>query len=98
MHAKDAGATGPSLPQAQPTPSALSWVEKTPGVCGGDACIRKTRIPVWGLIEWRRLGLSDAEIREQHPDLTPADLEAAWEYYAQHPEEIDQAIRENEAA
>ena len=28
--------------------------------------------------------------------LTPADLEAAWEYAAAHREEIDQAIRENE--
>jgi hypothetical protein len=28
--------------------------------------------------------------------LTPADLEAAWEYAAAHPQEIDAAIRENE--
>ncbi|MBY0527748.1 MAG: DUF433 domain-containing protein [Gemmataceae bacterium] len=25
-----------------------SWVQKTPNVCGGDACIRNTRITVWG--------------------------------------------------
>jgi uncharacterized protein (DUF433 family) len=73
-------------------------VAQTPGVCGGDACIRKTRFTVWGLVEWRKLGLSDTEIREQHPDLTQADLEMAWEYYEQHREEIEQAIRENEEA
>jgi uncharacterized protein (DUF433 family) len=73
-------------------------VEKTPGVCGGDACIRRTRHTVWGLVEWRRLGLSDAEILERHPDLTAADLEVAGEYSRQHPEEIDQAIRENDEA
>jgi uncharacterized protein (DUF433 family) len=28
--------------------------------------------------------------------LTPADLKAAWEYAAANPEEIEQAIRENE--
>ena len=28
-----------------------SWVQKTPGVCGGDACIRNTRITVRGLAE-----------------------------------------------
>jgi uncharacterized protein (DUF433 family) len=28
--------------------------------------------------------------------LTQADLQAAWEYAAAHPEEIDQTIRENE--
>ena len=31
---------------------------------------------------------------EHHPDLTPADLEAAWAYYATHREEIDQVIKE----
>jgi hypothetical protein len=43
-------------------PAPASWVSKTPGVCGGDACIHATRATVWGLVEWRRLGLSDAEI------------------------------------
>jgi len=28
--------------------------------------------------------------------LTATDLEAAWEYAAAHPQEIDRAIRENE--
>lgn len=84
-----------------PSESALqpsSWVEKAPGVCGGDARIRKTRITVWGLVEWRSLGLSDAEILQHLPDLTQVDLEAAWEYYRQHEEEIDEAIRENSEA
>lgn len=25
-------------------------IKKTPGVCGGDACIGNTRIPVWSLV------------------------------------------------
>lgn len=75
-----------------------SPVRRTPGVCGGDACIRDTRHTVWGLVEWRRLGLSDERILEHHPDLTPADLRAAWAYYAEHPGEIDTAIRENQDA
>lgn len=96
MNAGDAGRTGLSLP---PTPSAASparWVQKTPGVCGGDACVRRTRIPVGLLVEWQRLGLSDAEIIERHPGLTLADLEVAWHYYDQNREEVEQAIRENE--
>ena len=80
------------------TAPSRSWVEKTPGVSGGDACIRKTRIPVWGIVEWRSLGLSDAEILERHPDLTQADLDTVWEYYSHHRAEIDQAIRENAEA
>jgi uncharacterized protein (DUF433 family) len=73
--------------------TATSWVTKTPGVCGGDACIRNTRHTVHGLVEWKRMGLTDARILEHHPDLTQADLDVAWAYYAQHPGEIDQAIR-----
>jgi uncharacterized protein (DUF433 family) len=77
---------------------ARSWVTKTPGVCGGEPCIRNTRHTISGLVEWRRLGLADARILEHHPDLTPADLEVAWDYYAKHSQEIDEAIRENAEA
>ncbi len=75
--------------------ATTSWIRQTPGVCGGEACIRDTRHTVSGLVEWKRMGLTEARILEHHPDLTPADLEAAWEYSARHPAEIDQAIREN---
>ncbi len=73
-----------------------SWISKKPDRCGGDACVRDTRITVWGLVAYRRLGLSDAEILRAVQGLTPADLEAAWEYAAANAEEIDRAIRENE--
>jgi uncharacterized protein (DUF433 family) len=73
-----------------------SWISKTPDRCGGDACVRDTRITVWGLVAYRRLGMSDAEIMPAVQGLTPVDLEAAWEYAAAHPEEIDEAIRANE--
>ena len=77
---------------------APSWIEKTPGVCGGDARVRNTRHTVAGLVEWRKLGLTDIQILERHPDLSPADLEAAWTYFDQHSDEIDRTIRENEDA
>lgn len=97
LKAIDESQTTASVPAAEPsTPS--SWVEKLPGVCGGDARIRKTRITVWGLVGWRRLGLSDSDILTRHPDLSQADLSTAWEYYEQHRDEIDEAIRENAAA
>lgn len=75
-----------------------SWVTKTPGVCGGEPCIRDTRHTVSGLVEWKRLGLTDERILEHHPDLCPADLRAAWDYYDTHQAEIDDAIRENAQA
>lgn len=78
--------------------SAASWVQKTNGVCGGEACIRNTRHTVRGLVQWRKLGLSDDQILEQHPDLTQPDLDAARVYYAEHRVEIDQAIQADEVA
>jgi uncharacterized protein (DUF433 family)/predicted nuclease of predicted toxin-antitoxin system len=75
-----------------------SWIQKTPDVCGGDACIRDTRITVWGLVEWKNLGLTESEIITRIQGLTSADLEAAWEYYEKNREEIEQAIRENKEA
>ncbi len=77
-------------------PATTDRITKTPDVCGGDACIREHRIPVWVLVGYRRLGKSDANLLRDYPSLTPADLEAAWEYAAANPEEIDRALRENE--
>jgi uncharacterized protein (DUF433 family) len=79
-------------------PTVTNRITKTPGVCGGDACIRGTRITVWGLVARQRLGLSDATILERVQGLTKADLEAAWQYAVTHPDEIDQAIRQNAEA
>ena len=69
-----------------------SWVQKRPTISGGDACLRHTRYNVWGLVEGRKLGLTDDEILCRHPDLTSSDLKAAWTYYAEHPQEIEQAL------
>jgi uncharacterized protein (DUF433 family) len=73
-------------------------IRKTPGVMGGEACIRRTRISVWMLVGYRKLGVSDARLLEFYPDLTRQDLDAAWAYYRDHTEEIENAIRENEEA
>ena len=80
-----------------PSTKELSWIQKTPDVCGGDACVRNTRIPVWSLVVARRLGVSDEDLRHHFViPLTPADIQAAWAYYKQHPLEIDLHIRQNE--
>lgn len=76
--------------------TTASWISKKPDRCGGDACVRDTRIPVRVLVNYRRLGAADAEILRAYPGLTAVDLEAAWEYAANNSEEVDRAIRENE--
>ncbi len=76
--------------------ATIERITKTPGVCGGDACVRGHRIPVWVLVGYRRLGLSDPRILEAFPSLNSADLDAAWNYAREHPDEIDRAIHDNE--
>lgn len=73
-------------------------IEKAPGVVGGDACIIRTRIPVWALEGYRRLGWEDRQILENFPSLRPEDLRNAWAYVATHEAEIEAAIHENEEA
>jgi uncharacterized protein (DUF433 family) len=77
---------------------AFPGVESTPGVCGGEPCIVRTRIPVWVLEQARRLGVSEAELLGCYPTLRAEDLTNAWAYVRAHREEIDQQIRDNEDA
>lgn len=69
-----------------------SSVVKTPGVCGGDARIANTRIPVWLLVLNRKSGRSNADVLASYPSLTEADLDAAWDYYRDNPLEVEQTI------
>jgi len=73
-------------------------VESIPSVCGGEACITRTRIPVWLLEQARRLGTTEAEILSAYPTLRAADLVNAWNYVQSHRDDIDRQIRENEEA
>ena len=73
-------------------------IEKTPGVCGGEPCIVRTRIPVWVLVQAKRLGTSEANLLTSYPMLRVEDLANAWAYARAHREEIEQQILENETA
>lgn len=71
-------------------------IQKTPGVCGGNACIRSTRIPVWTLVSLRQQGATEQELLHNYPGLTLDDLTAVWGYYYNHKSEIDSTIIEIE--
>jgi uncharacterized protein (DUF433 family) len=77
---------------------AFPGIESTPGVCGGEARIVRTRIPVWVLEQARRLGASEADLLRAYPTLNAEDLTHAWAYVRAHREEIGEQIRENEEA
>lgn len=70
-------------------------IQAVPGVCGGQACVRGTRVPVWMLVEAREDGCSDDGILENHPTLSKSDLRAAWKYAEEHAAEIRAAIERN---
>lgn len=77
---------------AQSLGSNWQGIEKTPRVCGGEARITKTRIPVWVLVEAQRLGYSDSDLLISYPTITATDLANAWIYAKAHPDEIELAI------
>ena len=75
---------------------SLPGIESNPQVCGGEACIVRTRIPVWLLAQARRLGTSEADLLRSYPTLRAEDLANAWAYERSHRKEIDAQIGANE--
>jgi uncharacterized protein (DUF433 family) len=70
-------------------------IQRTPGVCGGQACIRNTRIPVWTIVSFHLQGADQTEILRNFPNLTPQDLSSAWAYYENNRQEIDLVLAAN---
>ena len=76
---------------------AFPGIDSSSGVCGGEPCIVRTRIPIWVLVQARHLGTSEAELLQCYPTLRAEDLANAWAYFRSHRDEIEQQICENEA-
>ena len=72
-------------------------VAKTPGVCGGKARVEGTRIRVHDVAFLHKEGASDGRVREEYPDLTPAQVHAALAYYYDNREEIDAELAADKA-
>jgi type III restriction enzyme len=72
------------------------YVYSKKGVCGGRSIIKGTRIPVWSIISWYKLGLSVEEIMREFSQLTPAQIHDAFSYYYDNPKEIEKDIKDNE--
>ncbi len=83
---------------AQELGDAFPGIDSIPGVCGGDATIVRTRIPVWLLEQARRIGATEAMLLQTYPSLQAEDLTHAWAYVRAHRNEIDRHIVEHEAA
>ena len=57
-------------------------VVSDPQVCGGDPCIKGTRIPVHVILSHLAAGDSEDTLLEQFPRLTARDIRACLEYAA----------------
>jgi len=73
-------------------------IDSTPDVLGGEAHVVRTRIPVWVLVQARRLGTSEADLLRSYPALRAEDLANVWAYARLHRDEIERDIVENELA
>ena len=68
----------------------IQHVTKTPGVCGGKACIAGHRIRVMDIVLWHEMrGYSPDEIVQMFPGIALADVHAAMAYYFDHRLEIE---------
>ncbi len=68
-------------------------ISHTKDVCGGRACVRDTRIPVWLIIEAKQAGASDISLLQDFPSLSAEDLTNAQRYYLGHKEEIESDLQ-----
>jgi uncharacterized protein (DUF433 family) len=73
-------------------------ITKTPGVCGGRACIAGSRIRVQDIVVAHELrGYSATHIvEEMFAGISKAEVYAALAYYFDHREEIDNDFRKEE--
>jgi uncharacterized protein (DUF433 family) len=72
------------------------YVERRPGVCGGEPIIVGTRFPVRSVVtNVYSLGMTPEEMVEAWPYLTLAHIHDALSFYHDHRRAIDRAIREN---
>jgi uncharacterized protein (DUF433 family) len=72
-------------------------ISKTPGICGGKACIAGHRIRVMDVVVLHELrGLTPSEIVHQYPGITIADVHGALTYYFDNLDEIRSELRQDE--
>lgn len=78
-------------------PVMAQHITKTPGVCGGRACIAGHRVRVTDVVVWHeKRGYSPDEIVDMFPGVSLADVYAALAYYFDNREEIEAEFRKGD--
>jgi len=72
-------------------------ISKTPGVCGGKACIAGTRIRVMDIVVLHQQGVPPEQMLEHYSSrpLTLAEVHSALAYYYDHKDEIEASFEED---
>jgi uncharacterized protein (DUF433 family) len=85
-------------PEGGPMESTVvKHIEKTPGICGGRACIAGHRIRVQDIVVWHeKRGYSPDEIVDMFPGISLADVYAALTYYFDNRQEIEVEFRKSD--
>jgi uncharacterized protein (DUF433 family) len=74
----------------------IQHITKSPGICGGEACIAGHRIRVADIAVWHeRRGYSPDEVVDVFPGITLADVHSALAYYFDHRDEIEKELAED---
>ena len=72
-------------------------ITKTPGICGGRACIAGHRIRVMDIVVMHEMrGMCPEEIAYQYPGITLAEIYAALTYYFDNRQEIEDEFRKDD--
>jgi len=85
--------------RSRPAAASGRWpgIESDPAICGGEARLAGTRIPVWVLDQARRFGAGEAEILRDYPGLKREAVRRALEYARENRREIEADMADNEA-
>lgn len=78
---------------AQPTEHP--HIEIQEGFCGEHTKIVGTRLPVWVIAGYHKMGLSDDEIMILYPHISAAQYYDALSYYYDHKDAIDDFLAQN---
>jgi len=72
-------------------------ITKTPGVCGGRACVAGHRVRVMDIVAWHEMrSMSADQVVDLFPGITLADVYAALAYYFDHRQEIEDDFRNDD--
>jgi uncharacterized protein (DUF433 family) len=76
---------------------AYPHISKTPGVCGGKACIDGTRIRVMDIVVLHEQNMPPEQMLEYYSSrpLTLSEVYAAIAYYYDHKDEIEASFEED---